>query len=91
MMCNFKSAMTHNEIVILGDFNYNYTLQNPAHLIELILNCSQLITEPTLPTFNGISTALDLIFTSTPQLHRSSGVIECSISDHDFYLHCYRA
>ena len=57
--------------------------KNPAHLIVLILNCSQLITEPTRRTLNT-STALDLIFTSTPQLRRSSGVIECPISDHDF-------
>ena len=88
MICNFESAMTHSEIGILDNFNYNYVLdetlsKNPAHLIELILNCSQLITEPTRRTLNT-STTLDLIFTSTPQLHRSSGVIECSITDHDF-------
>ena len=57
--------------------------KNPAHLIELILNCSQLITEPNRQTLNT-STTLYLIFTPTPQLHRSSGVIECSISDHDY-------
>ena len=70
MICNFEIAMTHSEIVILGDFNYNYVLdetlsQNPAHLIELILNCSQLIIEATRRALNT-STTLDLIFTSTP-------------------------
>ena len=70
MICNFEIAMAHSEIVILGDFNYNYVLdetlsQNTAHLIELILNCSQLITEATRRTLNT-STTLDLIFTSTP-------------------------
>ena len=73
--------MTHNEIVRLDDLNYNYVLdetKNPAHLIELILNCSQLITEPTRRTLNT-GTTLELIFTSTPQFHRSSGILKCSI------------
>ena len=28
MMCKFESAMTHNKIVILDDFNHNYVLDN---------------------------------------------------------------
>ena len=39
MICNFESAMTHSEIVILGDFNYNYvldeTLDEKIQLISL--------------------------------------------------------
>ena len=51
--------------------------------IELLLNCSQLITNYTRSTSSSEST-IDHIYTSMPELHVSSGVITCSISDHDF-------
>ena len=39
MICNFESAMTHYEIVLLGDFNKNNLLDETAHLIDLNIHC----------------------------------------------------
>ena len=36
MICDFESAMTHSEIVILGDFNYNYVLDEILPKSQLI-------------------------------------------------------
>ena len=83
---NFELALSEYEI-ILGDFSFDYVIDetlspNPAHHIELLLNCSQLITNYTLSASNSKST-IDHIYTSMPELHVSSGVIPCSVSDHD--------
>ena len=99
MLNNFKLALSENEVIILGDFNFDYVIDetlstNPAHHIELLLNCSQLITNYTRSTSSSKST-IDHIYTSMPELHVSSGVIPCSISDHDIIYtilnHSYKA
>ena len=84
---NFELAMSKHEIIILGDLNLDYTLDdslsnNPAHYIELILNCRQLITTPTCCTLTTKST-IYLIYSSMSDHHISSGTVPCSISDHD--------
>lgn len=86
MLLNFEAAMADHEVVIMGDLNYNYVLDdtlasNPAHFLELLLNCSQLIHEPTRVTYSS-ATTIDLVYTSMPDCHTSSGVVECTISDH---------
>ena len=55
---------------------------SPAHRIELLLNCTQLITNYTRSTLSSVST-IDHIYTSMPELKVCSGVIPCSWSDHD--------
>jgi len=86
MLINFEAAMSNDEVVILGDFNMNYVADetlanNPAHHLEVFLNCTQLITVPTRVSEN-CSTTIDLIYTSMPETHSASGVVECTISDH---------
>ena len=55
---------------------------NPAHHIELLLSCTQLITNYTRSTLSSMS-SIGHISTSMPGLQAWSGVIPCSISDHD--------
>ncbi len=86
MLSNFEAALADHEVIILGDFNMNYQLgetlaKNPAHHIGLLLNCSQLIDIPTRVTAST-SSIIDLIYTSMPDNQSSSGVVECSLSDH---------
>jgi len=87
MLSNFESALVDHEVIILGDFNTNYVMDetladNAAHHIELLLNCSQLTDKSTRVT-KKTSTTVDLICTSMPEYHSSSGVAECSLSDQD--------
>lgn len=87
MLNTFESVMDVNhELLIIGDLNFNYVLDetlssNPAHYIETLLNCKQLITEPTRVTKNT-STLIDHIYSTMPEYHSYSGVIRCAISDH---------
>ena len=56
MLNNFENVLAKNkEIVILGDLNINYILdenlcENQAHFIETLLCCKQLIVELTRVT-----------------------------------------
>ena len=99
MLNNFELALSENEVIILGYFNFDYVIDetlstNSAHHIELLLNCSQLITNYTRSTSSSKST-IDHIYTSMPELHVSLGVIPCSISNHDIIYtilnHSYKA
>ena len=74
------------DIRILGDLNYDYIVNeslhsNPIHYIESLYDMSQLITEKTRVTQNTEST-LDVILTTNPSLHKRSGVIMKTLSDH---------
>ena len=45
-------SMLNKEIVIFGDLNFNYKIDeslssNPVHLIENLFQLSQIVTEPT--------------------------------------------
>ena len=61
MLSNFENVLKeYKEIVRVGDLNINYDLDekkynNQAHHIEMLLNCSQLILEPTCVTLNTSS------------------------------------
>ena len=87
MLENMENVMADdNEIIVTGDFNFDYVLDetlanNPAHLLELLLNCTQLIQEPTRVTPTSSST-IDLIYSSMPERHLESGTIKCTMSDH---------
>ena len=66
--------------------NYHYVVNeslhsNPIHNIESLYDMSQLITENTRVTQNTEST-LDVILTTNPSLHKRSGVITKTLSNH---------
>jgi hypothetical protein len=87
LLDNFEKVMTGDkDVVILGDFNFDFVLNeglssNPAHYIEELLNCTQLVHEPTRVTANS-STTIDLIYSSIADKHKYTGVIKCTLSDH---------
>lgn len=87
MLDNIECALSHNEnIIILGDLNYDYKIdenlcRNPLFYIESLYGLKQLIDSPTRVTVNS-STTLDVILTSIPEFHKSSGVIPVTVSDH---------
>ena len=87
MLNNFENVLKKNkEIVIVGDLNINYDLDekkynNQAHYIEMLLNCRQLILEPTRVTLNT-SSIIDHIYTTMPNNHVQSGVLKYTVSDH---------
>jgi hypothetical protein len=81
-----KAQCENDEMIILGDLNINYELNehmcnNPIFLIEQMFCLSQLISEPTRVT-NTSSTLIDVILTSCPSKHINSGVHKSTLSDH---------
>ena len=56
--------------------------REPSSPHWLLLNCTQLITDYTRSTLSSMST-IHHINTSMPELYVCSGVIPCSLSDHD--------
>ena len=87
MLNNFENVLRENEeIVIVGDLNINYDLDekkynNQAHYIEMLLNCRQLILVPTRVTLNT-SSIIGHIYTTMPNNHVQSGVLKYTVSDH---------
>ena len=87
MLNNFQNVLKKNkEIVRVGDLNINYDLDekkynNQAHYIEMLLNCRQLILEPTRATLNT-SSIIHHIYTTMPNNHVQSGVLKYTVSDH---------
>ena len=87
MLNNFENVLKKNkEIVIVGDLNINYDLDekkynNQAHYIKMLLNCRQLILEPTRVTLNT-SSIIHHIYTTMPNNHVQSGVLKYTVSDH---------
>ena len=79
-------SMLNKEIVIFGDLNFNYKIDeslssNPVHLIENLFQLSQIVTEPTRKTLTS-STLLDVILTSLPEKHIETRVLTTAFSDH---------
>ena len=89
MLNNFENVLAKNkEIVILGDLNINYILdenvcENQAHFIETLLCCKQLILEPTRVTQSSQS-VIDHIYTTMPHNHLDHGILKYTLSDHYF-------
>ena len=80
-------VVSDGETVIFGDLNHNYEFnedlyKNPIFQLEKMFDMKQLITEPTRTT-ESTSTLLDVIITSNPEINTHSGVLKCSLSDHD--------
>ena len=79
------ASMLNKEIVIFGDLNFNYIIDeslssNPIHLIETLFQMSQMISEPTRRTLTS-STLLDVMLTSIPEKHSESRVLKTAFSD----------
>ena len=89
MLSNFENVLAKNkEIVILGDLNINYILdenlcENQAHFIETLLCCKQLIVEPTRVTQSSQS-IIDHIYTTMPHNHLDHGILKYTLSGHYF-------
>lgn len=83
----FEKALSENKVtVISGDLNFNFTndetlYNNPLHYIENLYGLTQLITDFTRVT-NSSRSIIDIIFTSDPSLHVTSGVYKICLSDH---------
>ncbi len=75
----------------MGDFNINLLKHDnqSRELSQLTTdhNFSQLIKESTRVTTNA-STLIDHLYTNRPQFNLNSGVIRCSLSDHDVIYTC---
>ena len=75
-----------NNIIFLGDLNYNFQIDqinatDPCVYLQNILGTRQLITKPTRVTLKS-STIIDHIYTTIPDKHVKSGVIDLCMSDH---------
>jgi exonuclease III len=76
----------NKEIIILGDMNYDYVMddslyKNPVFLIERLFSMTQLIKSPTRVT-NASSSLLDVVLTTCPKYHVETGVLPYGLSDH---------
>jgi hypothetical protein len=69
---------------VIGDMNINQLSFKDNTLCPLMQRTSmkQLIKEPNRITEES-SSLIDLIMTNTPEYIKMSGVIRCSLSDHD--------
>ena len=81
-----KTTVNGQDCILLGDLNYDYDIneslhKNPIHYIESLYEMTQLITEKTRVT-ECSETLLDVILTTNPELHRVSGVVKRTLSDH---------
>ena len=80
------TSIPNKEIVIFGDLNFNYMIDeslssNPIHLIETLFQMSQMISKPMRRTLTR-STLLVVILTSIPEKHSESRVLKTAFSDH---------
>ncbi len=74
------------QIIIIGDLNCDCLDESAAQTIALkeflnVYKLTQLIREPTRSTASSES-LIDLVITSSPQLFRSTGVLQSGFSDH---------
>ena len=89
-----KAHCEDKNMIIMGDLNINYEINeslhnNPIFMIEQLLSLSQLIDEPTKVT-NKSSSLIDIILTSCPSKHITSGVYKSTLSDHYMVYTEYR-
>ena len=84
--CIEKACLEDKFTVITGDLNFNYVLdetlcKNPLHLIETSNELKQLVDSYTrvTPTCKSL---IDVILSSHPDLHQSTGVCDLALSDH---------
>ena len=89
-----KAMSEDKEVVLLGDLNYNYQLDeslssNPIHYIENLFGLNQLIIENTRVT-KSTSTLLDVILTSDRNSHANNKVFKFALSDHYLIYTCIK-
>ena len=82
---NSIGVSSHDDLIILEDFNADLLLRSPAKVkLENFRKCQnldQLISVPTRITCTS-ATLLDHIFVNDPQLYCHQGVINPDLSDH---------
>ena len=80
-----KALSLNKDIVLTGDLNCDLSTKNPKSdaLLSFCtsVNATQLITTPTRVTKTS-STIVDVVIVSNPNLVKTSGVMNLSISDH---------
>ena len=87
MLWTIEQPMSvHENIVLLGDLNYNYTMDesisnNPVVYIEHLFQLRQIVTSPTRVTYKT-SSIIDIILTSLYDRHTYTGVDKITLSDH---------
>ena len=91
-----KASAENKEMILLGDFNWNYTLDgsyhtNPVRYLEDLLEARQLVDQPTRVATTtskktGLATTtattIDLILTTQHNDHTYTGLCETGCSDH---------
>ena len=87
-----KITSEDKDLVILGDFNYDYktdiiSSENPLNMIENLFSLTQMIHKPTRVTSTS-SKCLDHIFTTIPNRHTINDVAKISLSDHYLIYTC---
>ncbi len=87
-----KAILENNDIVIIEDFNFNYTVDetlaiNLVHYLENLYLMSKLIDTPTRVT-NKSSTYIDLILITMREQHSDANVAIISLSDHYMIYTC---
>lgn len=87
-----KASMETKEMIILGDLNYDYKIDeslsnNPLHYLESLYLLTQLIEKPTRVTRKS-SKLIDVILTSCPEKHKFSNVAQIALSDHFLVYTC---
>ena len=81
-----KATLENPHVIALGDLNFDYKLDdslcnNPIYYLEMSYGLRQLITEKTRVSHQSEST-IDVILTSHPDMHKKSGIIKYTLSDH---------
>ena len=84
-----KASMDNYDIVVLGDLNYDYKIDddNPINLLENLFSLRQMILKPTRVTSTS-SKCLDHILSSIPDKHLISDVAKIALSDHYLIYTC---
>ena len=87
-----KASLDSKEIILMGDINIDYTINenmssNSIFLLESMFGFKQLVLSPTRVT-QSTSSILDLILSTCPQHHTTTGVHKLTLSDHYMVYTC---
>ena len=79
-ICLEKALDISNDIVVMGDINFNMMYENPFSNICNNFDLSNLIAEPTC--FKGVPSLLDVFMVNNTRRFKNTLNISCPISDH---------
>jgi hypothetical protein len=87
-----KACSEDKVLLLLGDMNIDYNIDenlfdNPIFKIESLFGLRQLVDSPTRVTKHS-SSLIDIILTSSPDEHSTTGVFESTFSDHYITYTC---